>query len=75
MKEISINNDSYIVGKKIVDLAFPKSAFITMIKRESKYLTPSGSTILEANDVLIVITDNEEGLSKVYESLNMISPT
>lgn len=71
MQEILVNNNNQIVGKKIVDLAFPKTAFITMIKREDKYLTPSGSTILEGNDILIVITDNENSLNKVYESLNI----
>lgn len=67
MEEISIPDDNYAVGRKIVDLNFPKSAIIAMIKRKEKYLTPSGSTGIEAGDTLIVISDSQEGITKVFD--------
>lgn len=73
MKEIEISNDSFAVGKRIVDLAFPKSGSIAMIKRNEKYLTPSGTTIIEANDILIVLSSSEEGINKVIECLSIIN--
>lgn len=69
MQEIKISTDSFVVGKKLVDLAFPKTAIIAMIKRNDQYLTPNGSTIIEANDILIVLSSNQEGLNEVLECL------
>ncbi len=67
MKEIEIPADCFAVGKKIVDLSFPKSALIAMIKRNNQYITPSGSTIIQSNDLLIVLSDSQQGINKVDE--------
>ncbi len=69
MKEIVVLPDCYAVNKKIVDLHFPKNTIIAIIQRNGKYLTPSGSTVIEANDKLVVLADNPEGLEKVRECL------
>lgn len=70
MREFEISPDSLAVNKKIVDLPFPKNAIIAMIKRKEKYLLPSGSTVLEVDDRLVVLSDNEEGLKNVNDCLN-----
>jgi cell volume regulation protein A len=67
MREITIAPDCNAVGRKIVDLAFPKSAIIAMIKRSGQYITPNGSTSIEPGDVLIVLSDSQEGVNKVNE--------
>lgn len=67
MEEINIPENNQVVGKKIVDLHFPKSSIIAMIKRKEQYLTPSGSTVIEAGDTLIVISDTHEGMTKVFD--------
>lgn len=69
MHEININANSAVIGKKIVDLGFPKNAIITMIKRDDKYITPNGSTVINLNDSLIILYDKPEGLEKIKESL------
>ncbi|MBL0912651.1 MAG: potassium/proton antiporter [Bacteroidia bacterium] len=74
MREIEISVDGYAQGKKIVDLNFPRSAIIAMIKRGDQYLTPGGSTVLEAGDGLIVLSDTKDGIDRVYESLRMDIP-
>ncbi len=71
MREIRIDDDSAIVGMKIVDLNFPKKAIIAMIEREGNYLTPNGATELLANDKLVVLTDKNEILDEVYVSLKI----
>jgi potassium/hydrogen antiporter len=71
MQEIEIPEDGYAVGKKIVDMAFPQSAIIAMIKRGEKFITPNGSTEIQANDVLIVLSDTRKGIDLVYESLKI----
>lgn len=71
MQEIEIKPGCKAVGQKIVDLDFPKAALIALIKRDGKYFTPKGSTVLEANDQLIVLCDHENGFKEVYETLRI----
>ncbi len=71
LKEIKLEAGNYVVGKKIVDLSFPKSALIALIKRDEKYLTPNGNTILQAEDLLFVIANNEESLLRVFDCFKM----
>lgn len=71
--EISLAEDNPSVGKRIVELDFPKAAIIAMIKRDGTFLTPKGSTVLEPNDVLIVLSENEQGIDLVHESLSVNS--
>lgn len=65
MKEFKISPSCYAANKKIVELKFPKNAIIAMIKRGDKYLTPNGSTIIEANDTLVVLSESQEGIDSV----------
>ena len=74
MAEIEIPDDCYAVGKEIVELHFPKTSLIAVINRNGKFITPSGSTVIEANDVLIVIADNEQSINQVYECLEINKP-
>ncbi len=74
MAEIEIPEDAYAVGKEIVELHFPKTSSIAVINRNGKFITPSGSTVIEPNDVLIVIADNQQSIHQVYESLEINKP-
>ncbi len=69
LQEFEIFPDFKAVNKRIVDLNFPKSAFIVMIKRNGEYIRPGGSTELEAKDVLMVLADSEGDFAKVEECL------
>lgn len=69
MQEFEILSDFYATSKRIVDLNFPKSAFIVMIKRKGEYIRPGGSTEIEVEDVLVVLADNQEDFSKVRHCL------
>ncbi|MDC8000174.1 potassium/proton antiporter [Aequorivita todarodis] len=72
MREIGIASGNKVVGKKIVEIEFPKTAIIAMIKRDEKYITPNGSTVINADDVLIVLSENKKGIKKVYKALNIL---
>lgn len=74
MAEIAVPENSFAVNKKIVDLVFPKTAIIAMIIRDDAYITPNGSTVIEANDVLIVLSEKQEGLNQVYDRLEIENP-
>lgn len=71
LREFEILPDFHAVNKRIVDLNFPKSAFIVMIKRNGAYIRPSGSTELEANDILMVLADSMGDFDKVESCLYM----
>ncbi|WP_100615860.1 potassium/proton antiporter [Confluentibacter citreus] len=70
MKEFEILNDSYAVNRRIVDLHFPKSAFIIMIKRHGEYIRPGGSTLIELHDILMVLADSQEDFLRVDNCLS-----
>lgn len=69
LQEITVSAECYGVNKRIVDLHFPKSAFIVMIKRDGAYIRPGGSTQLHAHDILMVLADNQEDFVKMKDCL------
>lgn len=71
IREIIIPENNHSVGKRIVQLKFPRKAIIAMISRDDKFLTPNGATEIEPNDMLIVLTEDSETLKEVYESLGL----
>ncbi|MFO7719857.1 MAG: potassium/proton antiporter [Gillisia sp.] len=71
IREIIIPENNHSVGKPIVQLKFPRKAIIAMISRDDKFLTPNGTTEIEPNDMLIVLTEDSETLREVYESLGL----
>lgn len=65
LQEFIVKTTDDIVNKRIVDLNFPKAAFIVMIKRNGEYIRPGGSTIIEANDTLMVLADSPQDFENV----------
>jgi cell volume regulation protein A len=70
LQEFKILPDFHAVNKRIVDLNFPRSAFIIMIKRNGEYIRPGGSTEIVAEDVLMVLADSQEDFKKVNDCLH-----
>jgi cell volume regulation protein A len=71
MTEFAIPPDSIATGKAIMDLNIPNTALIVLIRRNGKYITPRGSTVIEPNDRLFVMTDDKaeiEGLNRYFKS-------
>jgi len=69
--ELDIPDGSPSVGKQIVQLRLPSTAFVVLIHRHSKYLTATGETIIEPNDHILVMADNKQTVEKVYESFGI----
>ncbi len=59
LKETLIPADSSVVGKPIVELNLPPGYLVVLIAREGAYLQPKGSTVLNAGDRLIALTEKE----------------
>jgi cell volume regulation protein A len=70
--EIIIPENNPSAGQQIIQLGFPKTALIVMIQRNEKFITPNGSTVLKPLDNLFVLSENEESLRQVYDSLKII---
>ncbi|WP_299705889.1 potassium/proton antiporter [uncultured Pontibacter sp.] len=69
LTEIEVPDQGPAVGRSLVDLRFPKGALIVLINRGGKFVTPNGATVLQPKDVLYVMTDNDEELTRVNEVL------
>ncbi|MDX5338927.1 MAG: potassium/proton antiporter [Cyclobacteriaceae bacterium] len=71
MSEITIPPGNHAIGKKLLELRFPPNSLIAMIERGNKFITPNGSTILEEGDILVVLSESEQGIKDVYNSIGL----
>jgi cell volume regulation protein A len=69
--EITIPPHSRAIGKTIVQLEFPKSSLIVMIKRDHAFITPNGTTEIKAGDTMLVMSENEREIEKVHKTLDV----
>jgi len=49
---------SWMVGKPVSEIGVPVDSLITLIVREEKFIVPSGQTVIESGDVLLVLVNN-----------------
>ncbi|RIK38058.1 MAG: potassium/proton antiporter [Chloroflexi bacterium] len=66
--ELELPEHSTAVGRRLVDLRLPGGALLVLIGRGESFIVPSGSTTLEAGDVLHLLADHE-ALTQVKERL------
>jgi len=71
MEEVILPPDAAAAGKKIVDVHFPKTAQILVIKRGKDYISPVGSTVLAGNDQLTILAEDTRSFSFVLRSLGV----
>jgi cell volume regulation protein A len=57
--EIPVAATSQAAGKQIVELGLPQSALIVSIAREGETFVPNGSTVLEPDDILLLVSDTK----------------
>lgn len=67
LAEIEVIEGSFAANRPIVEIDFPKTGLIVMIKRNGKYLMPNGATVLQAGDFLTVMANNEDTLEAIYD--------
>lgn len=60
---------SPIIGKRILDLQFPPSVVMAMIRQRNEFLTPTGSMVIQENDVLMILSENKKGIESVSKCL------
>jgi potassium/hydrogen antiporter len=60
LKEVEIEAGDYSVGKQILELRLPEKVLITLINREGKFIVPRGTTIIQNNDKLLILSDKKD---------------
>ena len=69
--ELDIPTTSSAVGKAVMNLALPKKALIVLIHRDGKYITASGDTEIMPHDHLLVMADNKDTVSLVFQAFDI----
>lgn len=59
LKELTIPPNSKAIGKAIFELEIPDDFLIILIARDKDFMIPSGGTILQNNDTLLVLSDEK----------------
>ncbi len=66
-KEITITENSIMAHKKIVDLKLPESVWISLIERDSQFITPKGDTEIHPNDRILLLAEKRADLQRFEE--------
>jgi potassium/hydrogen antiporter len=77
MKDVIVPYASAAVGRTVAELGVPEKLLIVLISRAGSFIIPSGSTVIEGGDVLLILgndTDYAEFHGKLAE-LNPDAPT
>lgn len=57
LKELPVLPGSRLVGKAIVEMGLPADFLIVLIARGEEFVLPSGSTVVQSGDTLLVLAD------------------
>ncbi|WP_121626397.1 potassium/proton antiporter [Poseidonibacter antarcticus] len=68
LKQFYIEEESKVIGLSIVELDLPADFLILLIKRENDYIKPTGSTLLEKNDMLLIQCNSDRKYKKVLKT-------
>lgn len=70
LKELPVPIESSMNGKAIFELELPDDFLVILIARDNDFMLPSGGTVLQGNDTLLVLSD-KESYGKVIEKFNL----
>lgn len=70
LKELPIPFDSNMIGKAIVELGLPAGFLIILIARDNDFVLPSGGTVLQGGDTLLVLSDRQS-FAEVQAQFNL----
>ena len=64
IKEITVGEFDYAVGKRVVDLHLPYGCLVLFIKREGAFIIPDGSTKFNDEDKILLVTKTKSDVPK-----------
>jgi cell volume regulation protein A len=65
-----ISGNSSLIGKSIVEIGLPKESLIVMINRNEQYVVPTGGTIIEKGDILLILS-NKKTINEVKKKIDV----
>lgn len=68
LKQFYIEPDSRVIGLSIVELNLPSDFLILLVKKENKNIKPTGSYILEENDMLLIQCNSNKKYKEVLKT-------
>lgn len=71
LKELPIPSDSLMAKKAIFELGLPDDFLVILIARENDFVMPSGGTVLQAGDTLLVLADKKT-FDEVVEKFDLV---
>ncbi len=71
ISEVTITAESLRFGNKLMNIPLPDKTLVVMLKRGDFYLIPKGQTIVQENDVMLIITDDQKALEQTYKELGI----
>lgn len=74
LHEISVPAGSPAVGRALFELHLPARVLIALIYRGGRVRVPQGGTILKADDVVVVVAENDDELEAVRQLLGGEAP-
>lgn len=69
--ELSVTAEALKFGSHLMNLPLPEKTLVVMVKRNNKYFIPTGNTLLMEDDILLIITDNQDALAQTYQSMGI----
>lgn len=63
MSEMPVSGALLAGGDRLCEIALPPNTLVVMVKRDERYLVPTGNTKLHLEDTLLLISEQEKDLS------------
>jgi CIC family chloride channel protein len=57
--ELTVHPDAAVAGQSVRDVSWPERTVLTTIRRMGRIVMPTGDTVLEAGDDVVVLTDQD----------------
>jgi len=75
LTDVPVPYESPAVGKTIAELGVPKKLLIVLISRQGQFIVPSGSTVIEQADILLVLANDDDitKLQKIISTQKILS--
>ncbi len=58
--DLTVPHGSAVAGKTIIELGLPQQSLIALVGRGEEFIVPSGSTVLEEGDTLLVLVKQKD---------------
>ncbi len=71
LTEIAVNENLLGNGCMLKDITLPENTLVMMVCRDGEYFVPQGSTELQVDDQLLVISNRSDELEKIYKSMGV----